>query len=333
MTPSSFQALVLNQAGKDTVAELKQLTPKDLPDEEVLVRVEYSCLNYKDALAVTGKGKIARTFPLVPGIDLAGEVVESASSDYAPGQKVLLTGWSVGEKYWGGFSQYARVRPGWLVPMPDGLDAKSAMALGTAGFTAMLCVLALEQAGVAPGQGLPVAVSGATGGVGGFAVAILSRLGYQVAAITGSPQHEAYLRKLGAKELVPRQEMQQQPRPLEKQRWAGAVDTVGGVILARLLAETSYNGAVTACGLAGSADLPSSVMPFILRGIRLWGVESVMVPFERRLAAWQRLAEILDHDLLGEATQTTGLKDIPRLSEELLAGKIRGRVILDLNRG
>ena len=331
MTPSSFKALVLDQAGNGTVARIKDLSPKELPQEKVLVRVEYSCLNYKDALAVTGKGKIARTFPLVPGIDLAGEVVESASGDYSPGQKVLLTGWSVGEKYWGGFSQYARVRPGWLVPMPEGLDAKSAMALGTAGFTAMLCVLALEQAGIAPEQKLPVAVSGATGGVGGYAVAILSRLGYQVAAITGSPQHEAYLRRLGASELVSRGEMQQPPRPLEKQRWAAAVDTVGGVILARLLAETAYDGAVAACGLAGSADLPASVMPFILRGVRLWGVDSVMAPFARRQRAWHRLAQIIPAELLAEAAQTAGLQDIPRLSGELLAGKIRGRIILDPN--
>ena len=331
MTPQSFKALVLDQSGKDTIAEIKTLSPRDLPDEKVLVRVLYSCLNYKDALAVTGKGKIVRGFPMVPGIDFAGEVAESASKDYSPGQKVLLTGWSVGEKYWGGFSQYARVRPGWLVPMPEGLDAKSAMALGTAGFTAMLCVMALEQAGIEPGQELPVAVSGATGGVGGYAVAILSRLGYKVAAITGSPQHEAYLRRLGASEMVSRREMQQPPRPLEKQRWAGAVDTVGGVILARLLAETNYGGAVAACGLAGSAELPASVMPFILRAVSLRGVESVMVPFERRVAAWRRLAEILPGDLLTEATRTVGLSDIPRLSGDLLAGKIRGRVILDPN--
>ena len=331
MTPQSFKALVLDQSGKDTTAEIKTLSTKDLPDEKVLVRVLYSCLNYKDALAVTGKGKIVRGFPMVPGIDFAGEVAESASPDYLPGQKVLLTGWSVGEKYWGGFSQYARVRPGWLVPMPEGLDAKSAMALGTAGFTAMLCVMALEQAGIESRQELPVAVSGATGGVGGYAVAILSRRGYKVAAITGSPQHEDYLRRLGASEMVSRPEMQQPPRPLEKQRWAGAVDTVGGVILARLLAETSYGGAVAACGLAGSAELPASVMPFILRAVSLRGVESVMVPFPRRVAAWRRLAEILPGDLLEEATRTVGLSDIPRLSEDLLAGKIRGRVVLDPN--
>ena len=247
----SFRALVLTQddEGK-TQAEIRELSDSDLPEEDVLVAVEYSSLNYKDGLAITGKGKVIRNFPMVPGIDLAGTVISSESDDYQPGDKVVLTGWGVGEKYWGGYSQHQRVRSDWLAPLPGELSPRDAMAIGTAGFTAMLCVMTLEEAGLTPDKG-KVLVTGASGGVGSVAVAILAKLGYEVAAVTGRPEGADWLRELGAKEVLSREEMTQPPRPLETQRWAGAVDTVGGVMLARVLAEMAYGGSVAACGLAG----------------------------------------------------------------------------------
>jgi acrylyl-CoA reductase (NADPH) len=328
----SFKALVLTQddAG-GTVAEIRQLTDRDLPEGDVLVAVEYSSLNYKDGLAITGKGKIVRTWPMVPGIDCAGSVLESQSPAYAAGDRVVLTGWGVGEKYWGGYSQRQRVRSEWLVPLPDGLDSQRAMAIGTAGFTAMLCVMTLEEAGVTPDNG-KVLVSGASGGVGSVAVAILANLGYEVAAVSGRPQSEGYLRQLGASELISREEMSRPPRPLEGQRWAGAVDTVGSTVLARMLAETSYGGCVAACGLAGGADLPATVMPFILRNVSLRGVDSVMCPTDRRTAAWRRLVSDLPAEALGEIGQTIGLDELPEAAERIIAGQVRGRVIVDLNR-
>lgn len=332
MTETTFKALVLRQADKQTVARLETLSTADLPDGDVLVAVEYSGLNYKDGLAVTGKGKIVRRFPLVPGIDLAGTVLESASPDYKPGDKVVLTGWGVGERYWGGYSQRQRVRSDWLVPLPSGLDTRQAMAIGTAGFTAMLCVLALEQAGVSPAADKPVLVTGASGGVGSVAVALLAHLGYQVTAVTGRPENQDYLRTLGASGFVGREEMAAPARPLETQRWVGAVDTVGGKILARVLAEIDYGGSVAACGLAGGTELPTTVMPFILRGVALLGVDSVMCPLPRRRQSWARLAQDLPVERLEHITQPATLEQVPRLAEEILAGKVRGRVVIDPNR-
>ena len=326
----TFKALVLTQEDGKTVSTLRQLRDADLPEGDVLLAVEYSSLNYKDGLAVTGKGKIVRQWPLVPGIDLAGRVLESASPDYSAGDKVVLTGWGVGEKYWGGYSQHQRVQSKWLVPLPAGLDTRQAMAIGTAGFTAMLCVMTLEEAGVTPDKG-PVVVTGATGGVGSIAVAILHKLGYQVAAVSGKPDAEGFLRDLGAGEILTRDEMSQPPRPLEGQRWAGAVDTVGSTMLARVIAEMNYNGCVAACGLAGGFDLPTTVMPFILRNVSLRGVDSVSCPVERRKQAWQRLVSDLPARALGEIGQVASLEQLPELAEKITTGAIRGRVIVDLN--
>lgn len=328
----TFKALVLKQddTGK-TIAEVLQLSNDDLPEGDVLVAIDYSSLNYKDGLAITGKGKIVRTWPMVPGIDLAGSVLESDSPDYAAGDQVVLTGWSVGEKYWGGYSQRQRVRSKWLVPLPDELDARRAMAIGTAGFTAMLCVMTLEEAGITPGKGT-VLVTGASGGVGSIAVAILAKLGYTVAAVSGRPETEEYLRHLGAAEFVTREEMNQPPRPLEQQRWVGAIDTVGGTLLARVLAETHYGGCIAACGLAGGADLPTTVMPFILRNVSLRGVDSVMCPVDRRKEAWGRLVRDLPADALGEIGHTVSLEELPKYAEKILLGRVRGRVIVDVNR-
>ncbi len=328
---SSFKALVLNQQDGKTVAELTTLKTADLPSGDVLIAVDFSSLNYKDGLAVTGKGKIVRRFPLVPGIDLAGTVLESASSAYQPGDRVVLTGWGVGESYWGGYAQRASVKADWLVPLPDGLDSHNAMAIGTAGFTAMLCVLALEQAGVTPEGAKPVLVTGASGGVGSVAVALLARLGYRVAAVTGRPENETFLRELGAVEFIARETMSQPCRPLETQLWGGVVDTVGGRVLARAVAEADYGAAVAACGLAGGVDLPTTVMPFILRGVKLLGVDSVMCPSEPRRLAWARLSRDLPAATLERLTQVVPLADVPRLAEAILAGQVRGRIVINPN--
>ena len=325
-----FKALVLNQNEGKTTAAVEQLAISDLPEEDVLIKVDYSSLNYKDGLAVTGKGKIIRNFPMVPGIDLVGTVEESADARYTKGDKVVLTGWGVGENYWGGYSQYARLKADWLVPLPKGMDPIRTMQIGTAGLTAMLCVMALEEGGVTPERG-PVVVSGAAGGVGSVAVAILSGLGYTVAAITGRAETEGYLRALGASEILSRDEMAQPPRPLEKQKWAGAIDTVGDTILARMIAETDYSGVVAACGLAASFKLPSTVMPFILRNVRLQGVDSVSCPYERRNTAWQRLLTQLPENALGEIAQIIALDEVPNYAEKITNGQIQGRVVIDLN--
>lgn len=325
-----FKALVLNQDEGKTTSAIEQLAMSDLPEEDVLIKVDYSSLNYKDGLAVTGKGKIIRNFPMVPGIDLVGTVEDSADARYSKGDKVVLTGWGVGEMYWGGYSQYARLKADWLVPLPEGMDPIRTMQIGTAGLTAMLCVMALEEGGVTPESG-PIVVSGAAGGVGSVAVAILAGLGYQVAAITGRAETEGYLRGLGASEILSRDEMAQPPRPLEKQRWAGAIDTAGDTILARMIAETNYSGVVAACGLAASFKLPSTVMPFILRNVRLQGVDSVSCPYERRNMAWQRLLTQLPENALGEIAQIIGLDDVPEYAEKITNGQVKGRVVIDLN--
>lgn len=331
MNQETFKALVLNQEDNKTVASIQDLTIDDLPEGDVLVAVEYSSLNYKDGLAVTGKGKIVRQFPMVPGVDLAGTVLESESPDYQPGDKVVLTGWGVGERYWGGYTQKARLKSKWLVPLPQGLDTQKAMAIGTAGFTAMLCVMTLEETGIKPGQEKPVVVTGASGGVGSVAVALLAKLGYQVAAVTGRPEGADYLRGLGASQIVDRAEMAQKPRPLETQRWSAAVDTVGSTILARVLAEMDYGGAVAACGLAGGADLPTTVMPFILRAVRLLGVDSVMCPIAKRKQAWERLVRDLPEKALESIAHVASLEEVPQLAEDIVAGKTRGRVVVDPN--
>ncbi len=325
-----FKALVLNQVDGETVAEVKELGVDDLPQEEVRVAVEHSSLNYKDGMAVTGTGKIIRNFPMVPGIDLAGKIIESASDNYQPGDSVILTGWGVGERYWGGYSQQASARADWLVPMPAGLDSRKAMIIGTAGFTAMLCVMTLEEAGVTPDQG-PVLVTGAAGGVGSVAVLLLSSLGYEVAAVTGRESTHQYLKELGASKILTREEMQAQARPLESQLWAGAVDTVGGDILGRVLSEMKYGGAVAACGLASSFKLNTTVMPFILRNVSLRGTDSVSCPLERRTRAWERLAADLPESAYNTISRTVGLDQLVEVSQEIMAGQVQGRVLVDPN--
>ena len=324
----SFRALVLDREDGRTVWRIEELPVTALPEGEVLVEVEYSSLNYKDGLAITGAGKIIREFPFVPGIDFAGRVRESASPDYRPGDRVLLTGWGVGERHWGGLAELARVRAEWLVPLPEGLDPKRAMAIGTAGFTAMLCVMALGEQGVEPEAG-DVLVTGAGGGVGSIAIALLARRGYRVVAVTGRPELADHLRSLGAREVIPRQEVLEAGKaPLASQRWAGAVDTVGGAMLASLLKALRYGGTATACGLAGGAELHTTVFPFILRGVKLIGVDSVYCPRDRRLAAWKRLAAELDPALLDQITTVVPLEKAPEIAQGFLEGKIRGRVVV-----
>ncbi|WP_322059382.1 MDR family oxidoreductase [Paraburkholderia sp. J63] len=331
MSEQTFNAMMLREEDKKTKAAIEKLTFDVLPSEDTLVKIEYSTLNYKDALAVTGKGKIVKAWPLVPGIDFAGEVVETSNPNLKAGQKVVLTGWSVGEKYWGGYSQYQRVRGEWLVPLPKGLTTRQAMMIGTAGFTGMLCVNALEGAGITPQSG-PVLVTGAAGGVGSVAVAILSKLGYRVSALTGSTEKHEYVKGLGAQEFVDGPEWADPPRPLEAQKWAAAIDTVGSKVLARVLAEMNYNGVVAACGLAGGADLPTTVMPFILRGVKLLGVDSVMLPSKDRVNAWNRIVIDLPGNLLdGITAQTVRLEEVGGAAEAMLAGKLHGRVLVDVN--
>ncbi|MGN6698877.1 MAG: acrylyl-CoA reductase (NADPH) [Thermomicrobiales bacterium] len=310
---------------------IQTLSDDDLPDNEVTVAVAYSTLNYKDALAITGKGKIVRQYPIVPGVDFAGTVVASRSPAYQPGDQVVLTGWGVGERTWGGLAQRARVKAGWLVPLPAGLSLRDAMGFGTAGLTAALCVIALEEQGVRPG-GREVAVTGAAGGVGSVAVALLAQAGYTVVASTGRPETHDYLAALGARQFLDRASLSAPSnRPLESERWAGAIDTVGGDTLAALLRATAYGGAVAACGLAGGANLPTTVFPFILRGVRLIGVDSVSCPTERRLAAWDRLARDFPSQARDQLARMAPLAEAPALAELLLAGQVRGRIIVDVN--
>ncbi|WP_421213516.1 MDR family oxidoreductase [Aeromonas sp. 600479] len=325
-----FKALLLeNQDGK-TVPTLTRLAESQLPEGEVRVAVAYSSINYKDGLAITGKGKIVRQWPLVPGIDFTGTVLESADSRYQTGDKVVLTGWGVGEGHWGGMAEQARVKGDWLVPLPAGLDERQAMCIGTAGLTAMLCVLALEEAGITPDSG-EVLVTGAAGGVGATSVALLAALGYQVAALTGRPEEQgAMLTALGASRIVPRSELLVPAKPLENQLWAAAIDTVGSQVLAKLLAQMNYGGAVAACGLAGGFDLPTSVMPFILRNVRLQGVDSVMCPFERRQLAWQRLARDLPASFFAQAVTEIGLEQVVEAAEAITQGQIAGRTLVKL---
>ena len=326
MTDTTFRALVADQKDGAQTVDLKRWSDADLPDGDVTVEVAWSSLNYKDGLALTGKGRILRKFPMVPGIDFAGTVVESASPDYKPGDGVVLTGWGVGESWSGGFAERARVKAGWLVPLPDGLDARHAMAVGTAGFTAMLCVMALERHGI--DRAREVLVTGAAGGVGSVAVRLLANLGYKVAASTGRPEQADYLRSLGAGVIVDRAELAQPSKPLLTERWGGAVDTVGSTTLATVLAGTVYGCAVAACGLAGGPDLPATVMPFILRNVALLGVDSVNCPRERRIEAWQRIAWELPPETLDAVTTEISLEDLPAQGGEILKGRVRGRTVV-----
>ncbi|GKW16867.1 quinone oxidoreductase [Pectobacterium carotovorum subsp. carotovorum] len=325
-----MQALVLEQSDGLTHAQIREIDAEQLPAGDVTVDINWSGINYKDALAITGKGKIIRNFPMVPGIDFVGTVRHSDSDRFAVGQPVILTGWGVGENHWGGLAQQARVKSDWLVPLPASLDARKAMILGTAGFTAMLCVMALEDGGITPESG-DIIVTGASGGVGSTAVALLAELGYQVTAVSGRADNTDYLKKLGAKQVLDRSEFSGSPRPLEKQRWAGAVDTVGDNVLATLLAQMDYNATVAACGLAGGIALPTTVMPFILRNVRLQGVDSVMAPLARRQQAWERLAAILPEPFYQQVTQEIGLEDVPAVAAALLENKVTGRTLVKIS--
>lgn len=321
-----MQALILDQQDGKTISAIKTIDENQLPEGNVTVDIDWSSLNYKDALAITGKGKIIRNFPMVPGIDFAGRVRHSEDPRFHAGQAVLLTGWGVGENHWGGLSQMARVNGDWLVAMPEGLDGRKAMIIGTAGFTAMLCVMALEDAGITPQSG-EVVVTGASGGVGSTAVALLHKLGYQVAAVSGRESTHDYLRKLGANRILGRDEFAE-TRPLEKQVWAGAIDTVGDKVLAKVLAQMNYGGCVAACGLAGGFGLPTTVMPFILRNVRLQGVDSVMTPAERRAEAWQRLVRDLPASFYEQATSEIPLAETPRLANDIMNNAIQGRTLV-----
>lgn len=324
-----MQALVLEQAEGKTVAAIRQLSFDDLPAGSVTVDIDWSSLNYKDALAITGKGKIIRQFPMVPGIDFAGKVHDSEDPRFHSGQAVLLTGWGVGENHWGGLAEQARVDADWLVPMPEGLDGRKAMIVGTAGFTAMLCVMALEEGGITPESG-EILVTGASGGVGSTAVALLSALGYHVVAVSGRQSTHDYLRQLGAKEILPRDAFSGEPRPLDKQRWAGAVDTAGDKVLANVLAQMHYSGVVAACGLAAGFALPATVMPFILRNVRLQGVDSVSTPSARRAEAWKRVVKTLPASFYQQAALEISLAEAPASAARLLNNEIQGRTLVKI---
>ncbi len=330
MSESGFRALVAREAGGQQQIALETLTEADLPAADVTVDVEYSSFNYKDGLALAGRNRILRRYPIVPGIDFAGTVATSENPRLRPGDRVVLTGFGIGEGWSGGFAERARVKGDWLVKLPEGLDTRQAMAIGTAGFTAMLAVMALERHGLAPGG--EVVVSGAAGGVGSIAVRLLSRLGHRVAALTGRASERGFLESLGASEIIDRSAYQAPGKPLERERWQGAVDTVGGTILANILAATAYGGAVAACGLAGGADLPTSVFPFILRGIALLGIDSVQCPMAPREAAWQRLARDLTAADLAAVSEEIALEDLPARAEAILAGRVRGRTIVNVRR-
>jgi acrylyl-CoA reductase (NADPH) len=330
MTTESFKALVLNEQAGEVQSSIQTLSKDDLPEGDVLVSVAYSGLNYKDGLALTGKGKIVRSYPMVPGIDFSGTVVESASPDYKPGDRVVLTGWGVGERYWGGYEQLARVRSEWLVPLPEGLDLQQVMSIGTAGLTAMLCVLALEEHGLVPTMERELLVTGAGGGVGGVAVAVLANLGYKVVAATGRTETHAYLKELGAHDILDRNVLSAAGKPMEKERWDAAVDTVGGDTLAGVIRSMAYNSSIAACGNAGGITLNTTVLPFILRGVNLLGVESVVCPKPRRQEAWSRLARDLPRSAFEPMTQVVKLEDVPAYGRQILEGQVRGRIVVDL---
>lgn len=325
-----FKALVLNQQDKVTTSSIETLDESRLPEGDTLVKVSHSSINYKDGLAITGKGKIIRDFPMVPGIDFVGEVQETSSPELKVGQQVILTGWGVGETHWGGMAEKARVDARCLVPLPEKLSPEQSMMIGTAGFTAMLCVQALLDGGLTPDSGT-VLVTGASGGVGSVAVTLLSELGFTVAAATGrSAANADLLKSLGASELVERSTLEEPAKPLEKQLWAGVVDTVGSKVLAKALSQTNYGGVVAACGLAGGFDLPTTVMPFILRNVRLQGIDSVMCPKDKRLAAWDSIADLLPARFYESASTTISLEETPDYAERITLGQTTGRVIIKI---
>jgi len=329
---ATWKAILIDKSEGEQRVALAMLGDADLPEGEVTVRVRYSTVNYKDALALSGRAPVVRKFPMVPGIDFVGTVESSTCAGHKPGDAVILNGWGVGESHWGGLGQRARVRGDWLVPLPGQLTPRNAMALGTAGYTAMLCVMALQRQGVTPADG-DIAVSGAAGGVGSVAIMLLAHLGYRVAAITGRLGEADYLHRLGASEIVDRATYASPGKPLTKERWAGVVDVAGGQLLANLCAAMRYQGVVVACGLAAGMDFPATVAPFILRGVTLAGVDSVMCPQPLRLEAWRRMAQEVDPGLLELITgPEIGLEAAIALAPDLLAGKIRGRVIVDVDR-
>ncbi|UYO40777.1 oxidoreductase [Rhodopseudomonas palustris] len=327
---ATFKAIRIDKAEKGTVAALTQFDEAELMDGDVTVAVEWSTLNYKDGLALTGKAPVVRRFPMIAGIDFAGTVLESSHPDWKAGDKVVCNGWGMGETHLGAYAEKARVKGDWLVRLPQSLSARDAMAIGTAGYTAMLSVLALEKHGLAPQDG-PVVVTGAAGGVGSVAIALLSKLGYHVIASTGRASEEAYLRQLGAAEIIDRNELSGPAKPLAKERWAGGIDSVGSTTLANLLSMTKYRGAIAACGLAAGMDLPSSVAPFILRGVCLYGIDSVMCPLPERKRAWERLATDLDPAKLAEITQEISLDQVIDAGAKVLAGQVRGRIVVKIS--
>jgi acrylyl-CoA reductase (NADPH) len=326
-----FNGILINKDDAGYRTAVQQIDEAQLPEGDVTVRVDWSTLNYKDGLAITGKGPVVRKFPMVPGIDFAGTVIESSHPEWKADDAVVLNGWGVGETHWGGLAQTARVRGDWLVPLPAAFTSRQAMAIGTAGYTAMLCVQALEKHGLKPQDG-EILVTGANGGVGSVAIALLARLGYRVVASTGRASEAEHLTALGATEIIDRNELAAPGKPLAKERWAGVVDAVGSHTLANACASTKYRGAVAACGLAQGMDFPSSVAPFILRGVTLYGIDSVMAPQIVRLEAWQRLARDLDIAKLDAITREIALGDAVVAAGELLEGKIRGRLVVDVNR-
>ena len=327
-----FKALVLNKADDRVTAAVEEVDDARLPEGDVTVAVEYSTLNYKDGLIIMNQAPLVRSYPHVPGIDLAGRVIDSAHPDWRPGDAVVLTGWGVGERHWGGYAERARIKGDWLVPLPEGWRARHAMAVGTAGFTAMLAVIALENHGLEPGAG-EILVTGAAGGVGSVAVAVLAKLGHQVTASTGRAASHAYLRSLGASDIIDRAELAEpSSRPLESERFAGCIDAVGGTTLARVLGQMKYRCSVAAVGLAGGSELNTTVIPFLLRGVNLLGIDSVYQPMEPRRAAWQRLARDLELTRLEGMIVEAGLQDLPRLAEDILHGRVQGRVVVDPNR-
>jgi acrylyl-CoA reductase (NADPH) len=327
---ATFKAIRIDKADKGTTAALTQFDEAELMDGDVTVRVAWSTLNYKDGLALTGKAPVVRRFPMIAGIDFAGTVEHSSHPAWKAGDQVICTGWGMGETHLGGYAEKARVKGDWLVELPDGLSAREAMAIGTAGFTAMLSVLALEKQGVTPESG-PVVVTGAAGGVGSVATSVLAKLGYHVTASTGRAAEAGYLRHLGAAEVIDRNELSGAAKPLAKERWAGGVDSVGSTTLANLLSMTRYGGAIAACGLAAGMDLPASVAPFILRGVSLLGIDSVMCPLKARKVAWSRLAQDLDRSKLAEITHEIGFEQVMDIAPQILAGQIRGRLVVKIS--
>ncbi len=326
-----FKAFVLDQQDGKTTSQIREMELANLSPGDVTIAVEYSSLNYKDGLAVTGTGKIIRQFPAIPGIDLAGTVKESSNAAYQPGDRVVVTGWGIGERYSGGYAQLARVKSDWILKLPAGLTAKQAMGAGTAGFTAMLCVMALEHAGLKPGDG-EIVVTGAAGGVGSIAVAVLAKLGHKVVASTGRPETHGYLRELGASDLIERSVLSEpSKKPFESERWAGAVDSVGGTTLANLIKTMRYGSSIAACGLAGGTDLATTVFPFILRAVNLLGVDSVNCKHPKREEAWHRLAADLPADKLERMLKVIPLGEVEHYSREILAGKVQGRIVVDVN--